>query len=472
MRVSKTRRGQTPRWRNERRREDWTRAVIGTTVCCGPEVFSRSSTQSSISLGTAAYAFWALNRKEGVMEVVVEIGAGLDVHKKRIVACCLDGRSTPPKRIRRTFGTFFNQLQSLRDWLVTAGVTDVAMESTGVYWMPVYRVLEGHVRIILGNARLMANVPGRKTDESDAEWIAVLLRHGLIRPSFVPPKAIRELRQLTRCRRKLVQMRTTAQLRVDKLLQMANIKLSSVASDLFGVSCRKMLRALTDGITDPVVLSELSYSTLRNKRPQLIQALTGTLSVEDRQLLKIQLDLVDDLKRELGRVDELIQQKVIPYEAIVQLLDTVPGINRTIAQEILGEIGTDISIWPSQRHFSAWAGVCPGNRESGGVRRRARSREGDRYLKSILAQAATSAAHVRGSYCAARFRSLKFRLGERRAILALAHELALSIYFILLRQQPYREPLAADPRLVRDQRRRSLIKQLQKLGYEVTCSDL
>jgi transposase len=406
------------------------------------------------------------------MEVVVEVGAGLDVHKKRIVACCLDGRSTPAKRIRRTFGTFFNQLQCLRDWLLTLGVTDVAMESTGVYWMPVYRVLEGQMRIVLGNARLMANVPGRKTDQSDAEWIAVLLRHGLIQPSFVPPKPIRELRQLTRCRRKMVQMRTTGQLRVDKLLQMANIKLSSVASDLFGVSCRKMLRALTNGVSDPVVLSELSYSTLRRKRPQLVQALTGSLSTEDRHLLKIQLDLVDDLERQLGRIDDMIDQKVKPYESLIQLLDTVPGINRTIAEEILGEIGTDISIWPSERHFSAWAGVCPGNRESAGVRRRARSREGDRYLKSILAQAATSASHVRGSYCAARYRSLKFKLGERRATLALAHELALAIYFMLLRQQPYREPLASEPHLVREQRRRSLIKQLQKLGYEVSCSEI
>ncbi|MGH7484243.1 MAG: IS110 family transposase [bacterium] len=404
------------------------------------------------------------------MEVVVVIGAGLDVHKKRIVACCLDGRSTPPRRVRRTFGTFFKQLEALRDWLIEQGVTEVAMESTGVYWMPVYRILEGHVRVILGNARLMANVPGRKTDQNDAEWIAVLLRHGLIRPNFVPPKPIRELRQLTRCRRKLVQSRTTAQLRVEKMLQMANIKLSSVASQLFGVSGRRMLTALAHGITDPVVLSELSRGTLRKKRPQLIEALTGSFSTDDSRLLKIHLHVVEDLERDLEQIELLIEQKVVPYQPLIQLLDTAPGIDRRIAIEILGEIGTDVSLWPSERHFSAWAGLCPGNRESAGIRRRARSREGNRYLKSILAQAATSAARLGGSYCAARYRRLKSKLGERRAVLALAHELALAVYFMLLRHQSYRPPAAADPHIVKENRRRALINQLHKLGFEVTCS--
>ncbi|HEV8659608.1 MAG TPA: transposase, partial [Thermoanaerobaculia bacterium] len=235
---------------------------------------------------------------------------------------------------------------------------------------------------------------------------------------------------------------------------------------------RKMVRALANGVTDPVILSEFAHTTLRRKRPQLVEALTGSLSVEDGRLLNIQLDLVDDLERKLRRVEELIDQKVLPYESIINLLDTAPGINRTTAVEILGEIGTDVSVWPSERHLSAWAGTCPGNRESAGVRRHARSREGDRYLKSILVQAATSAAHVRGSYYAARYRALKAKLGERRAALALAHELTLAIYFMLLRNHPYREPLAADPQIRVAQRRRALIKQLQRLGYEVTCTPI
>src|ERR1700687_3445837 len=215
------------------------------------------------------------------MEVMVQVGAGLDVHKKTVVACCLDGRSTPAKVVTRTFGTFRDQLEGLRDWLVELGCTAVAMESTGVYWIPVQRILEGHVEIVLGNAHHMSNVPGRKTDVSDAEWIAQLLRFGLIRPNFIPPRAIFDLRQLTRTRRKVIQMRTSAELRVDKLLQTTNIKLSSVASEIFGVSGRLMLKSLAQGQTDPKLLAELAKGKLRKKRPELLRAFSGTFTGDD-----------------------------------------------------------------------------------------------------------------------------------------------------------------------------------------------
>ena len=405
------------------------------------------------------------------MEVVVEVGAGLDVHKKTVVVCCLDGRSTPTNVIRRSFGTFRHQLEQLRDWLVELGCTSVAMESTGVYWVPVYRILEGHMDIVLGNARHMANVPGRKTDVNDAQWIAQLLRYGLIRRNFVPSRAIIDLRKLTRLRRKLIQMRSSAQLRVDKLLQMANIKLTSVASELFGVSGRLMLDALAKGWTNPQALAELSRGRLRKKRAELLEALSGTFTTDDAKLLDVQLRLIDQIEARLVELMEMIETKVIPHEPILQRLDTVPGINRIIAIEILAETGGDMTPWPNQHQFAAWCGVCPGNRESAGKRKRARTREGRPAMKSILAQAATSAALVHGSYLATRYRGVRARRGDRYATIVIAHELAVSLYFIIKREQDYQPPALADPQLVRTHRQRKLIRDLERLGYLVTCTE-
>lgn len=404
------------------------------------------------------------------MQVLIERGAGLDVHKKTVVACWFDGHGPAARPVKRTFGTFRWQLEQLRDWLVGSGCTHVAMESTGVYWQPVHRILEDHFQITLGNARHMANVPGRKTDMNDAEWIATLLRYGLIRPNFVPPKPIRELRQLTRYRRKLIQTNTSAQLRVDKLLQGANIKLSSVVSELFGVSARRMLKALASGVTDPPCLAELSRGKLRNKRDSLIQALSGNFTPEHAQLLGIQLDMIRNLELTISEIDKTIEQKILPYESFIEQLDGIPGINRIIATDVLAEIGTDVHCWPTDRHFAAWAGLCPGNHESAGRRRKTRSREGNPYLKSILVQAATSARKRRGTYIAARFQRLCKRRGERVAAVAVAHELAVSIYFMLLRNQPYREPSVADPQTARNKRKDQLLRQLQRLGYDVVIA--
>ena len=401
------------------------------------------------------------------MEVVVVVGAGLDVHKKRIVACCLDGRSNPVKVTRNTFGTYRHELEKLRDWLVGCGCTHVAMESTGIYWVPVYRILEGHVEIVLGNARHMANVPGRKTDVNDAYWIAELLRHGLIKRNFVPAAPIRQLRQLTRYRRKLIGMRSSSELRVEKLLQSANIKLSSVASEVFGVSGRHMLGALASGMTNPAQLAELARGKLRNKRADLRLALSGTFTEDDAHLLDVQLGVIEQLEQKLADLERLIAQKVAPYEHLLARLQTVPGVGRIVAVDVLAEIGTDITVWPSDGHFAAWSGTCAGNRESAGVPRKARSREGNSYLKSILCQAATSAVRTRGCYLSNRFRRIQSRRGEARAIVAIARELACSIYHVMYRGELYRAPAIADPAIAQERRSQRLIRELRKLGYEV-----
>ena len=402
------------------------------------------------------------------MEVVVVVGAGLDVHKRRITACCIDGRISPPKIAKRTFGTFRDELERLREWLVERGCTHVAMESTGVYWVPVYRVLEGAVQIVLGNARHMANVPGRKTDVSDAHWIADLLRHGLIRPNFIPPAVIRDLRQSTRYRRRLIEMRSASELRVEKLLQSTNIKLSSVATNIFGVSGRRMLMALADGMTDPVKLAGLAKGTLVNKRIELTRALRGTFTARDAELLTIELRVISDLEQQLTQLETLIETALSPFAEQIALLDTVPGIDRALASELIAEIGTDMRAWPSAAHFAAWTGTCPGNRESAGVRRRARSREGNPYGKFILLRAAVSASRTVTSYLAARYRRLAARRGPRRALVALAHEIGVSIYHMLAKGEPYRSPAAADPNVIRQRKAQQLLRQLRQLGLEVT----
>lgn len=406
------------------------------------------------------------------MEVVVEVGAGLDVHKKKVVACCLDGRSNPPALILCTFGTFKDELERMREWLLARNCTHVAMESTGVYWIPVYRALEGSVEIVLGNPRHMANVPGRKTDVTDAQWIAKLLRHGLIQKNFVPPQHIRDLRQATRYRRKLMQTRTACLLRVEKLLQCANIKLSSVASDVFGVSGRLMLAGLSEGLTNPEQLSEMAKGTLRGKRGALLRAFRGSFSQADAHLLKVQLAVIADLEKQLHRLDTLIDKRVAPFNDVVERLDTIPGVNRILATDLIGEIGTDLSAWPSDRHFAAWTGTCPGNRESAGARRKAKTREGNPYIKTILIQAAVSARQTHGSHLAHRFNRLAARRGPRRAAVAVAREIAVAIYHMLTKQVPYTPPFSADPGRIRTQRSAQLIAELKKLGYEVTCSQI
>ncbi len=404
------------------------------------------------------------------MEVVVEVGAGLDVHKSKIVACCLDGRSQPPAISQATFGAFRDELLRLRDWLLSHGCTHVAMESTGVYWMPVYDALEGAVQIVLGNARHMANVPGRKTDVTDAQWIGKLLRHGLIQHNFVPERAIRKLRLVTRYRRKLMQTRTACLLRVEKLLQCASIKLSSVASNVFGVSGRLMLTQLSRGVTDARALSELAKGTLRGKRGMLTRALRGSFSADDAKLLRVQMKVIADLEAQIAKLDDVIDRHLTPYEEVITLLDTIPGVNRTLAADLVAEVGTDMAAWPTDRHFAAWTGTCPGNRESAGVRRRSRTREGNPYVKTILIQAAVAAHHAVGSYLSRRFHRLAARRGPRRAAVAVAREIAIAVYHIISKRVPYAVPKSADPTITMAQRSKQLVRQLINLGYEVNIT--
>lgn len=406
------------------------------------------------------------------MEVIVEVGAGLDVHKKKIVACCLDGRSSPPTVITCTFGTFLDDLRRMREWLLTRGCTHVAMESTGVYWVPVYQALEGSLEIVLGNPRHMANVPGRKTDVTDAHWIAKLLRHGLIQKNFVPPRQIRDLRQATRYRRKLVQTRTACILRVEKLLQCANIKLSSVASDIFGVSGRAMLEQLSLGNMDPGELSELAKGRLRGKRGALMRAFRGSFTKDDAALLRVELKVIADLETQIERLDKLIARKSDPFIEIVALLDTIPGVNQTLATDLIAETGIDMAAWPSDDHFAAWTGTCPGNRESAGIRRRAKARDGNPYIKTILIQAAVCARQTHGSHLASRFYRLAARRGPRRAAVAIAREIAVAVYHMVSKKQPYRPPAALDPHIARVRHSKHLLRELQKLGYEVTLTQV
>jgi transposase len=406
------------------------------------------------------------------MEVVVDVGAGLDVHKKKIVVCCLDGRSSPPAVVMCTFGTFRDELERMRDWLLKQGCTHVAMESTGVYWMPVYEVLAGSFEVILGNPRHIANVPGRKTDVTDAHWIAKLLRHGLIQRNFVPPREIRDLRQATRYRRKLIQTRTSCLLRVEKLLQCASIKLSSVASNVFGVSGRLMLESLSRGVTDPHELSELAKGRLRGKRGALMRAFRGAFTKDHASLLRVELKVIADLEAQLDRLEKLIEQKLGPFETIIQLLDTIPGMNRTLATDLIAEIGIDMTAWSTDCRFAAWTGTCPGNRESAGLRRNAKVRDGNPYVKTILIQAAVCARQTIGSYLSARFNRLAARRGPRRAAVAIAREIAIAVYHMISKNLPYLPPRGADLEVIRAQRSKHLLRELEKLGYEVNCTPL
>ena len=405
------------------------------------------------------------------MEVLHERCAGLDVHKEVIFVCVLVGLGRRCQKVKQKFGTFPEDLFALRQWLVQLGVTHVMMESTGVYWMPIYDVLDGTVDIVVGNAQHIMNVPGRKTDESDAEWLAKLLRFGLVNPSFVPPREFRELRQLTRYRRAVVQARASEQNRIEKHLQIAGIKLSSVASKVFTVSGADMMRQIARGTTNPKQLADLSRSHMRKKIPALERVFAGSISQHTRQLLDVQLRQMDRLDCTRAEIELQIEQKTAPYADLINQIDGVPGIDVRTATDILAEIGTDMSPWKTHRQIAAMAGVCPGNYISAGKRLKNRSRQGNVYLKTLLVQAATSAVNVKGSYFHAKYLRLKQRRGQKRAIVAIAHALLVAIYYMLKRGENYRELGANHVNEEHQSKRKvSLVKQLEKLGYAVALN--
>lgn len=403
------------------------------------------------------------------MQVVHERCAGLDVHKKTVVACVI----TPAGREVRTFATMTEDLFELLAWLEDHGCQAVAMESTGVYWKPVYNLLEASdFEPLVANAQHIKAVPGRKTDVRDAEWIAELHRHGLLKGSFIPDREQRELRELTRYRRSLVQERTREAARLQKVLEGANIKLASVASDVLGRSGRDMLRAMVEGNEDPVELAQLARGALRKKREALEKSLRGLLGAHQRFLLDEQLGHVEELERRIARLDEEVTRRLDPFAEQMRRLQTVPGIGQRVAEEILAEVGADMSRFATHRHLASWAKVCPGTNESAGKRKSARCGYANRWLRSALVEAAWGAARSKDTFLSAQYRRLAHRIGGKRAAVAVAHSILTISYYVLRDEVDYHE-LGSDhfEQNAKDRIRRSAVKRLQRLGYEVSLKD-
>lgn len=406
------------------------------------------------------------------MDAILDKVCGLDVHQATVVACAYISENLGrAKKVTRTFRTFTRDLHELRDWMTKLGVTHVGMESTGVYWMPVFAVLEGSFTLIVGNAQHIKNVPGRKTDMNDSEWLAKLIRSGLVRPSFVPPQPIRELRVLTRLRRSQTGDQARIRNRIQKDLETAGIKLASVASDVFGVSGRAILRALADGQTEPAVLAQLSKSVLRRKMPMLIAALEGRFEEHHRFFLRYQLARLEEAERALAELDAAISEKLVPYTALLARLMQIPGFDRTVAASFIAETGGDMAVFPTARHLAAWAGVAPGNNETGGKSRPAGKRKGNVHLVTTLVQAALGASKKRGSYYKDKYHRLRARRGAMRAMIAIGHKLLVAAYEVLAGNKPFVD--LGEQYLTRRNEAditKKLVRRLEVLGYEVTLS--
>jgi transposase len=404
------------------------------------------------------------------MDTLYRCCAGLDVHKDTVVACVrrADGSGKAAQQVR-TFGTMTVQLLALADWLAQQGVSHVAMESTGVYWKPVWHLLEGRFELLLVNAQHLKQVPGRKTDVKDCEWIAQLLQHGLLKASFVPPPPLRQLRDLTRQRTQLVQEKVSVANRIQKVLEDANIKLASVATDILGESGRDMLRALIAGETDPAKLADLARKRLRAKIPALRLALAGRVTEHHRFLLQLHLDQLEQLEGLIARLGARIEQEMVPFAEAVKDLTTIPGVSQRTAETIVAEAGADMSRFATSAHLASWAGMCPGNNESAGKRRSGRTTKGSRWLRTALVQAAWAASHTKGTYLSSHYRRLAARRGKKRALVALGHTLLGIVYQVLSQKKPYQE-LGADylDKLEPERLTRQLIKRLERLGHKVT----
>jgi transposase len=404
------------------------------------------------------------------MEVVYSRCAGLDVHKKSVTACVLISEAgRRPSRQIRTFSTMTGDLEQLSAWLASQGVTVVAMESTGVYWQPVWNVLEGRFELLLINARHIKAVPGRKTDTRDCEWIAELLRHGLLKASFVPDQRQRDLRELTRYRTSLLQERSAEVNRLQKTLEGANIKLASVASDLMGASGREMLEQLVAGSTDAAAMAALARGKLREKMPELERALSGRFREHQRFLVAQQLAHIDYLDEAIARLDGEIGERLRPFEDAVARLDAIPGIGRRNAEVLIAEVGLDMSRFPSSAHLASWAGMCPGNNESAGKRHSGKTRKGNRYLRSALTEAAQAACRKKDSYLAAQGRRLASRCGRKKAAFAVAHSILVIAYHLLKHPDSLYQDLGMHYFDLRDHQNieRRLVNRLEGLGYHV-----
>jgi transposase len=402
------------------------------------------------------------------METLQERCAGLDVHKDTVVACVRIATERSAQREVKTFVTTTSGLLELHDWLQGAGVTHVAMEATGVYWKPVWHLLEDSFELVLANASHIKAVPGRKTDVNDATWIADLLAHGLIRASFVPPTPIQELRDLTRARKQLVHERTRHTQRIQKVLEDANLKIDSYISDLLGKSGRAILNALVEGYTSPDVLVSLASARLKASRAELREALRGRVTKHHRFLLKLHLRQIDQIDQSIEELEAQARTAIEPFRHRVDQLTAIPGISETAAHVLLAEIGDDMSVFPSASHLVSWAGLCPRNDESAGKRRSTRLRHGAPWLKAILIQIAWPASRSKNSYFRALFHRLKARRGPKKAIVAVAASILTTVYH-LLRDGTVYQDLGSNhfDRLNRDRAAKSLVRRLQALGFDV-----
>lgn len=404
------------------------------------------------------------------MEQIVERCAGIDVGQAEVVVCARvpDASTGATAELVASYGTTTPDLLELNDWLAGLGITQVAMESTGVYWKPVYYLLEDGFTVLLVNAAHVKHVPGRKTDTIDAVWLAQLLAHGLLSPSFVPPKPIRELRDLTRYRKAVINERTAQINRVHKVLQDAGIKIATFASDIFGVSGRAMMRSLIAGEADPALLADLAKGRMRTKIPSLNKALTGRFSEHQAFLLRRMLDHIEAQEAEIADLDARIDQRIAPFAHLVELLDTIPGVDSRAAQTILAEIGPDMSIFPTAGHLASWAGMCPGQRDSAGKRGSGKTRKGSTWLRAALVQSARAATRTKGTYLREHYVQIRRRRGDARAVVAVGHEILIAAYRVLETGQPYLDPgPAVVAQRTIDRSRRRAVDSLRRLGYDV-----
>jgi transposase len=405
------------------------------------------------------------------MEPILISCAGMDVHEKKIDVCIAHGPiDKPPIYELRTFSTMTSDLEALKSWLKSYEVTAIAMDSTGVYWKPIFNIMEDEFDILLAHPQHIKSLRRNKTDIKDCMWIADLLRHGLVPRSFIPPKEIRELRDLNRTRRKLVGMMASEKNRVVKVLEDANIKLSSVVTKIYGVSSLNMIQALLEkDKLSREEIADMAKGKLKKKTDLLVKALDGRVTDHHRFLLRLHLDNIEYLSCQIGKIDEEIQQKMIPFQEKSKMIQAIPGISEVNASAILAEIGVDMSQFPDEAHLSAWAGVCPGIRESAGKKKSGKTQKGNSFLKGTLTEAAWAASRTKGSAYSAIYHNIARRRGKKRALVAVAHRLLIDIYRILKTGVPYQE-IGAEVAYERSIKRRekSMIKSLERAGYTVT----
>ena len=405
------------------------------------------------------------------MDVIYPRCAGLDVHKQTVVACARIAGDGAPMQQVRTFETTTSGLLSLADWLESFGVEHVAMEATGVYWKPVWHVLEGHFELVLANAAHVKNVPGRKTDVNDAMWLADLLAHGLIRASFVPPLAVQELRTLTRTRKQFVRERASHTQRIEKVLEDANLKLSVVLSDILGKSGRAVLQAIVDGQTDPQKLASHIGTRVKASRAELHEALRGRISTHHRFMIKLHLAHIDALDKAIAEIETEVGRGLEPFRYAARLLSTMPGVNAVAANVIVAEIGIDMSRFATPAHLRSWACICPRNDESAGKRRSTRLRRGGKWLKTTLVQAAWAAVRVKDSYLQALFHRLRARRGAKKAIIAVAASMLTAAWYMLRDGTPWQDLGASHfDRADAQKTANRLIRRLQQMGYTVNAT--